>query len=108
MNQRRDLLSLQLLIVFQEGMVCFVSGCRKRFSDPPHKIPRILTDQRVDFSIFFNLLHRIFVYQSMILIVVRYSFVSCLKWIPKFLLYILHFLKGTDAVMGDDKVAEQT
>ena len=57
---------------------------------------------------FFNLLHRIFVYQSMILIVVRYSFVSCLKWMPKFLLYILHFLKGTDAVMGDDKVAEQT
>ena len=44
----------------------------------------------------------------MILIVVRFSFVSCLKWIPKSLLYILHLFKGTDAVMGDDKVAEQT
>ena len=108
MNQRRDLLSLQLLIVFQESMVCFASGCRKRFSDPPLKIPRILTDQSRFLNFFFNLLHRIFVYQSMILIVVRFSFVSCLKWIPKSLLYILHFLKGTDTVMGDDKVAEQT
>ena len=57
---------------------------------------------------FFNLLHRSFVYQSMILIVVRYNFVSCFNWISKFLSYLLHFLKGTDAVVDNDIVAEQT
>ena len=74
----------------------------------PSKYRGYSLTKRVDFSIFFQSASSHFFYQSMILIVVRYSFVSCLKWIPKFLLYILHFLKGTDAVMGDDKVAEQT
>lgn len=57
---------------------------------------------------FFHPLHLNFVYQSMILIGIRYDLVSCFKLISNSSYAFCTFFKGTDVVMDNATVAEHT